>query len=152
VSVHPLAEVETGARLGARVSVWRWSLIRGTVTLGDAVKVGSGAVVGPDVAVGARSKIEDGAKIYGPAVLGEFVFIGPNAVVTNDRHPRADQYHWRPDGPSTLIEDGASVGAGAVIMPGVRIGAGAMIGAGAVVTRDVPAGETWAGCPAERRG
>ncbi|MEG3085550.1 DapH/DapD/GlmU-related protein [Sphingomonas sp. PB2P12] len=47
-----------------------------------------------------------------------------------------------------MVEQGASIGAGAIILPGVRIGKGAMIGAGAVVTHDVPAGATMVGNPA----
>jgi acetyltransferase-like isoleucine patch superfamily enzyme len=49
-----------------------------------------------------------------------------------------------------LVRRGASIGAGAVILPGVTIGEGAMIGAGAVVTKSVPAGETWVGNPAHK--
>ncbi|MCA1811900.1 MAG: acetyltransferase, partial [Halobacteriales archaeon] len=43
-----------------------------------------------------------------------------------------------------------SVGANCTILPGVTIGEGAVVGAGSVVTRDVPAGEFWAGVPARR--
>jgi maltose O-acetyltransferase len=46
------------------------------------------------------------------------------------------------------IGRGAYIGAAAILLPGVTIGPLARIGAGAVVTRDVPAGETWAGVPA----
>jgi acyl-[acyl carrier protein]--UDP-N-acetylglucosamine O-acyltransferase len=46
------------------------------------------------------------------------------------------------------LEDGVRVGVNASILPFVRVGKGARIGAGAVVTRDVPAGEVWAGNPA----
>lgn len=65
---------------------------------------------------------------------------------TNDLHPRSQE---RKPYPVTTIKRGASVGAGAVILPGLTIGEGAMIGAGAVVTKSVPAGETWAGNPAQ---
>lgn len=68
--------------------------------------------------------------------MGNKVFIGPNATFTNDIFPRSKQY---PDRfPVTIIEDGASIGANAVILPGIRIGAGAMVGAGSVVTKDIP--------------
>ena len=46
------------------------------------------------------------------------------------------------------LERGATVGAGAVLLPGVRIGQGALIGAGAVVVDDVPGGATVVGNPA----
>ena len=64
----------------------------------------------------------------------------------NDKRPRSKQ--WPDRFPQTLVRKGASIGAGAIILPGLTIGEGAMIGAGAVVTKDVPAGETWVGNPA----
>jgi acetyltransferase-like isoleucine patch superfamily enzyme len=72
----------------------------------------------------------------------------------NDRTPKATtadgdlqtESDWTLE--PTVIERGASLGSGAVILGGVRIGEGALIGAGAVVTRDVAPGEVVAGSPA----
>jgi acetyltransferase-like isoleucine patch superfamily enzyme len=80
-------------------------------------------------------------------VLEDDVFVGPNATFTNDRHPRSRQ---RVEYPLATVRQGASIGAGAIILPGLIIGRGAMIGAGAVVTKSVPDGETWVGNPARR--
>jgi len=49
-----------------------------------------------------------------------------------------------------IIEDSVFVGAGTIILKGVNIGAQAVIGAGSVVTKDIPAGEIWAGNPAKK--
>lgn len=49
-----------------------------------------------------------------------------------------------------VIGRGAKVGIAALVMPFRRVGDGAVIGAGAVVTKNVPAGEVWAGNPARR--
>lgn len=76
--------------------------------------------------------------------IGSNVFIGPGVHFANDRKPKVGE-PFSPKG--GRVEDGASIGMGALIMP-VTIGAGAMIGAGAVVTKDVPPGETWVGNPA----
>jgi UDP-2-acetamido-3-amino-2,3-dideoxy-glucuronate N-acetyltransferase len=79
-------------------------------------------------------------------VLEDDVFCGPNATFTNDKYPRSGLH---PSGyPVTRVGRGASIGAGAVILPGITIGEEAMIGAGAVVTKDVPAGQTVTGNPA----
>src|SRR5207253_3198401 len=77
---------------------------------------------------------------------------------TNDRLPRATN----PDGSlqtaadwvmgRTTVRRGASIGAGAVIVPGLDIGRNAMIGAGAVVTHDVPAHALVLGNPARQVG
>jgi UDP-2-acetamido-3-amino-2,3-dideoxy-glucuronate N-acetyltransferase len=78
------------------------------------------------------------------------VFVGPNATFTNDKLPRSKQ---RPAAYArTIVGDGASIGANATILPGIRIGADAMIGAGAVVTRDVPARSIVVGNPGRVTG
>lgn len=50
----------------------------------------------------------------------------------------------------TWLKEGAFVGAGVVVLPGVTLGRFAVVGAGAVVTRDVPDGEIWVGNPARK--
>ena len=64
------------------------------------------------------------------------VFIGPNVTFTNDKYPVSK--HYPIEFMATLVKEGASIGAGAVILPGLTIGKFARIGAGAVVTQDVP--------------
>jgi hypothetical protein len=78
--------------------------------------------------------------------VGNDVFIGPNATFANDKFPRSKKY---PDKYlETTIEDGASIGAGAVILPGLTVGQGALVGAGAAVTRSVPPRAIVVGNPA----
>ena len=80
--------------------------------------------------------------------IGSDVFIGPNVTLANDAWPQAKKDGYEPeafDGTrwAVIVEDGVSIGANAVILPGVRIGKGAMIAAGSVVTRNVPPGALW---------
>ena len=122
--------------------------------------IGAGTRIGPfveiqrGVTVGERCKIQSHAFICSGVRIGNAVFVGHGVMFINDKHPRAttDLGTLQSDADwelvPTLVEDGASIGSGAVILAGVRVGAGALVGAGAVVTRDVPAGETVAGVPA----
>ncbi|MCA9639939.1 MAG: N-acetyltransferase [Myxococcales bacterium] len=99
-----------------------------------------------DVIVGDRVTIKSGVQLWDGLRVGSDVFIGPNVTFTNDKHPRSKQ---RPKAfLATHIEDGASLGGGATILPGLRIGRNAMVGAGAVVTRSVPSGAIVVGNPA----
>jgi UDP-2-acetamido-3-amino-2,3-dideoxy-glucuronate N-acetyltransferase len=115
--------------------------------------VGAGAVVGAFVFVASGAKIGRGCRIqshtsvWAGVTLDEDVFVGPAAVFTNVRRPRAAIVRG-PDWDETHVGRGATLGAGSVLVAPVRIGAFAMIGAGAVVTRDVPPHAVVAGNPA----
>jgi UDP-2-acetamido-3-amino-2,3-dideoxy-glucuronate N-acetyltransferase len=113
-------------------------------------KIGKGTIVhshvwiGNDVVIGENCKIQAFAFIPQGVKIGNNVFIGPRATFTNDKYPPSNGTGWQ----KTSVEDYASIGAGAVILPGVTIGAHAFVGAGAVVTRDVPVGALVYGNPA----
>jgi acetyltransferase-like isoleucine patch superfamily enzyme len=123
-------------------------------------RVGDGSRVGPFVeiqrgaSVGSRCKIQSHTFICTGVAIGDEVFVGHGVVFINDKRPRAttDDGELQTDEDwtlqTTIVEERASIGSGAVVLGGVRIGAGAIVGAGAVVTRDVPAGATVAGTPA----
>jgi len=141
---HELAEVET-EDIGEGTVIWRWSHVMEGAKIGRDCMIGQGCFVGKNVVIGDGCRIQNGAYIFEGVTLEDRVFVGPGVVFTNDRHPRAGvPCEWE----ETVVRRGASIGANATIRCGVTIGEGATIGAGAVVTKDVPAGETWAGNPA----
>ena len=156
--VHPTADVESDVEIGDESSVWNRAQIRTGARIGREVIVGRDAFVDEGVVIGDRVKIQNGALIYHGVTIGNGVFIGPGAILTNDRHPRAvtatgdlaraDDWTVTP----TVLHDGCSIGAGAVVVAGCDIGAYAMVGAGSVVTRSVPPHALVVGNPARRLG
>jgi acetyltransferase-like isoleucine patch superfamily enzyme len=144
VRIHATAEVSPDAQIGTGTSIWHHAQVREGARLGRECIVGKGAYIDFGVQIGSRVKIQNYALIYHGATLEDGVFVGPQACLANDRLPRA----ITPDGAlkgtpdwevgRVLIQFGASVGAGAIVLPGVTIGRFAMVGAGAVVTGDVP--------------
>lgn len=146
--IHPLACVDPGARIGARTQIWQFVVILNGAVIGADCNLNAHVLVEGGAVIGDRVTLKSGVFVWDGVTLKDDVFVGPNAVFTNDKTPRSRQ---RPaTWPQTLVGKWASIGGGAVILPGITIGEGAMIGAGAVVTRDVPAGETWIGNPARR--
>jgi serine acetyltransferase len=120
--------------------------------------IGRDVFIDEGVGLGDRVKVQNGALIYHGVTIANAVFIGPGAILTNDRHPRAvtatgelaRATDWTVS--PILIAEGASIGAGAVIVAGSDVGRYAMVGAGAVVTHDVPAHAVVAGNPARGIG
>ena len=157
-TVHPTADVETGATVGFRSRIWARSHLRSGASVGDDCVIGENVLIDLDVQVGSRCKIQSNALLYHGAVLEDEVFVGPGACLTNDRYPRAStpegslkaEADWVVAG--VVVERGASIGAHAVVVGGVRIGAWSMTGSGAVVTHDVPAHGIVVGNPARRIG
>jgi len=158
VRIAPNAEVDPRASIGAGTAIWGLSAIREGAVLGADCIVGRGAYIEDGVVLGDRVKVQTNALLFKPAQIGNDVFIGPAVVLTNDRYPRAStpdgrqkrDADWTAEG--VIIEDGASIGARAVILPGVHIGRFAMIAAGSVVTRDVRDYAIHVGSPAAFAG
>jgi UDP-2-acetamido-3-amino-2,3-dideoxy-glucuronate N-acetyltransferase len=131
----------------------------------------AGAVVGRDCNLGDHAFVESGARlgngvtlkngvaVWDGVTLEDFVFVGPCATFTNDRHPRSPRgpagkprYATRDWLERTVVKEGATIGANATVVCGVTVGRYALVAAGAVVTRDVADFGLVAGCPAVRKG
>ena len=156
--IHPTAEVSPQARIGAGTRIWHHAQVREGASIGRECILGKNVYIDRDVVIGDRVKIQNNASVYHGVTLEDGVFVGPHACLTNDRYPRA----ITPDGRLKTDEDwevmpirvcqGASIGAGAILLPGITVGPFAVIGAGAVVTRDVPAQGLVVGNPARLVG
>jgi len=144
--------------VGQGTRIWHQAQVREHATIGANCILGKGAYVDAGVHIGSNVKIQNGASVFRGAHVEDDVFVGPGCMVLNDKHPRsttpAGELKTDDDwavGP-VLIRRGASIGAGAIILPDVKIGAWAMVSAGAVVTYDVPAHGLVIGVPARLTG
>jgi UDP-2-acetamido-3-amino-2,3-dideoxy-glucuronate N-acetyltransferase len=118
---------------------------------GTDVVIGAFCFVARGARIGAGTRIQSHTSVWDGVELGEDVFVGPAVTFTNVRRPRV-RYPRGGKWDRTIVEDGASLGARAVLVAPVRVGTGAMVGAGAVVTRDVPAHAVVVGNPARITG
>ncbi len=109
--------------------------IREKTTIGSHVVIGTNTVIDGAVSIGDFVKIESNCYIPTHTTIGSRVFFGPGVTLTNDRYPLKLRDEYVPEGP--VIEDGVTLGAGVVVLPGVRLGHDSLVAAGAVVTRDV---------------
>ena len=156
--VHASADLEPEVTVGPGTSIWQRAQVRAGATLGADCVVGRDAFIDEGVVIGDRVKIQNGALIYHGVTIGNGVFIGPGAILTNDRHPRAvtstGDLARAADWTVTpiAIADGASIGAGAVVVAGCDVGPFAMVGAGAIVTKAVGSYALVVGNPARRIG
>src|SRR5437867_4535435 len=148
--IHSTADVSPDATIGEGSQIWHWVQVREGARIGRDCRIGKDAYIDADVGVGDRCKVQNFATIYNGVTIGNRVFIGPHVCFTNDLYPRADSSDW--DVTPTIVEDGASIGANATILCGIRIGRRAMVAAGAVVTKDVLPHSLVAGVPARAVG
>jgi UDP-2-acetamido-3-amino-2,3-dideoxy-glucuronate N-acetyltransferase len=144
VTIHPTADVAESADIGRGTRVWHQAQVRERARIGEECILGKGSYVDFEVRIGDRCKLQNGVFVYHGFELENGVFLGPGAMLLNDKNPRA----VNPDGSlksdadwtvsKGVVRQGASIGGGAVVLPGVTIGRFALVGSGAVVTRDVP--------------
>jgi UDP-2-acetamido-3-amino-2,3-dideoxy-glucuronate N-acetyltransferase len=141
--VHHYAEVDEDVLIGMGTRVWQFaSVIRGSV-VGKNCSIASCAIV-DGARIGDQTIVSHGAFIDPGIVIGSGVFIGPHVSLCNDAWPRAHKigFEMEPllDGSfvTTIIEDGASLGANVVVLPGLVVGQGSMVAAGSTVTHNIP--------------
>lgn len=143
--IHPTADVQT-RRIGAGSRIWQHCVVLEGAEIGDDCNVCALCFIENDVVIGNRVTIKCGVYLWDGITLEDDVFVGPNATFTNDRFPRSKLYPE--EFMRTVVRKGATIGAGAVLLPGLTVGEGAMIGAGAVVLSDVRVGAVVVGNPA----
>lgn len=144
VYIHPTADVSPQVVLGPGTKIWHNAQVREGAVLGRGCILGKGVYIDFGVRIGDNVKLQNYACVYHGVTLESGVFVGPHAVFTNDKLPRAinpdgslkSDQDWEPG--YILVKEGASIGAGAIILTNVTIGRFAMVGAGAVLTKDVP--------------
>ncbi len=153
VYVHPKGlnesdQVGEGTRIWAFAHVMKGAVVGKHCNIGETAFIETGAVLGDYVTV------KNGVSVWDRVTVEDYVFLGPNAVLTNDPLPRSHPDYkgqpekWLP----TRLRQGATVGANATVICGHTLGPWCFVGAGAVVTRDVPAHALVAGNPSRRIG
>ncbi len=147
--VHPSALVET-EDIGAGTRIWAFAHVLGGARIGCGCNVGDHCFIEDNVRIGDHTVIKNGVSVWSGVTLEDYVFVGPNAVFTNDLYPRAKVYHA--EDVETQVGTGATVGANATLRCGIRVGRWAMIGAGSVVVGDVPDFALVYGVPARQEG
>lgn len=143
--IHKLAHNQSD-KIGNNTSIWQFTIILPEATIGSNCNICSHCFIENDVIVGDNVTIKNGVQLWDGLRIEDNVFIGPNCTFTNDLNPKSGNREFKPK--QTIIKNGASIGASAVILPGITIGENATIGAGSVVTRDIPSRSVAVGNPA----
>ena len=148
-SIHTTSEVQS-INIGIGTTIWQFCVVLKDAIIGRNCNINCHVFIENDVIIGDNVTIKPGVQLWDGIRIDNNVFIGPNVTFTNDLVPRSKQYpeSFIP----THIRDGASIGANATILGGVKIGEYAMIGAASLISKNIPAFTLWYGNPAKQMG
>lgn len=146
---HPQSLVET-ENIGKGTTIWAFVHVLPGATIGKHCNICDHCFIEGGVIIGNEATVKTGVSIWDGVVLQDKVFVGPNAVFTNDLLPRSKNAAYLMQ--ATLVKTGASIGANATVLSGITIGRYALIGIGSVVTHDVPDYALVYGNPARQHG
>lgn len=148
---HQTAIIDEDCKIGNGTRIWHFSHIMSGCQIGENCNIGQNVVISPQVKLGNNCKVQNNVSVYTGVECEDDVFLGPSCVFTNVINPRSaiarkDEYK------STIIKQGATIGANATIVCGHTLGKYCLIGAGAVIRQEVKDYECWIGNPATRLG
>ena len=141
--IRPNSIIYCKVTIGNNLRTGHNILIRENTTIGDKVLIGTNTIIDGNTTIGSNVSIQGNVYIPTNTTIEDNVFIGPCAVLANDKYPIRKKHDLK--GP--VIRKGASIGANSTILPGIEIGEGAMVAAGALVTKDVPPWKLAIGTP-----
>lgn len=149
--IHNTAVVDTGSKIGNGTKIWHFSHVMPNAEIGQNCNIGQNVYIDNHSRIGNNVKIQNNVSVYSHVIIEDDCFLGPSMVFTNVINPRAfieRKHEFR----TTLVQKGATIGANATILCGIKLGSYCMIGAGAVVTKNVPDFALMAGNPAIQIG
>jgi len=148
---HESSYVDEGTIIGPGTKIWHFSHIMAGARLGLGCNVGQNVLIASDVVLGNNVKVQNNVSIYTGVIIEDDVFLGPSMVFTNVVNPRSHVVR-KSEYQTTLVKQGATIGANATIVCGVTLGRYSFVGAGSVITRDVPDYALVYGNPGRMRG
>ena len=147
--IHDKALVESD-NIGMYTRIWAFTHVMKGAKIGTNCNIGEHCFIENDMIIGNDVTIKNGISIWDGVRIEDKVFLGPNVVFTNDIRPRSKAHDYELK--ITIVKTGASIGANATLLCGIKIGKFAMVGAGSVVTKEVPEYALVYGNPAKIRG
>jgi len=150
VYVDHTAIIDNGVSLGSGTKIWHFVHIMEDAKIGKECVLADYVYVGRGVKIGNGVKLENRATVYEGVTIEDKVFVGPHVTFTNDPYPRSFNTDWKIL--QTLVKEGASIGAGTIIVCGISIGDYSLVGAGSVVTENIPPHALAYGNPARIKG
>lgn len=144
--IHPTTDCQS-LHIGEGTTIWQFCVVLANAVIGRDCNINAHCLIEGGAVIGDRVTIKSGNYIWAGITLEDDVFVGPNVTFTNDKYPKSKNKDFKLE--KTTVKKGASIGGGAVILPGITIGVGAVVGAGAVVIKDVQDGVIVVGNPAK---
>ena len=133
-----------GTTIGNDCKIGHNAVVREKNNLGKNVSIGSNTELAPGNTIGDNTSIH-GSCFLEATAIGEYCFIAPGVKFLDDKTPvEPRQEYWK----GATVGNDVCIGGGSVIGPGVIIGDRVLVGMGSVVTKNISAGEVWAGNPA----